>query len=309
MEETLPTPEEQPLPAPPSSFQKIFVGPDGIRAGWGIAIFLLVFAACALILNLVLRYLLHHTPPPKGTPPTIHTMLIGELAAVIFTAIATFVMSRIEKRKFTAYGLGGARRAPMFIIGLFWGFVFISLLVGGLHLTHNITFEPSHEALHAALRYGAAWGACFLLVGFFEEMFTRGYMLWALWRGVGFWWGALILAVAFALMHGKNPGESPVGLFSAGAVGLVLCLSIWYTRSLWWAIGFHAAWDWGQTFFYGASDSGLPTKGSFFIAHPQGNLWMSGGLTGPEGSLLVLPILLLIVLVIYATQHSTPVAD
>jgi uncharacterized protein len=29
--------------------------------------------------------------------------------------------------------------------------------------------------------------------------------------------------------------------------GLLFCLSLRRTGSLWWAVGFHAAWDWGQT--------------------------------------------------------------
>jgi len=314
MDETLPGPPEtsdaspQPIAPPPSPLKKIFIGRDGIRAGWGILIFVAAFVVLLIGLHAFSHHVLHHVPPPKDAPRSLHAILISEILSVVFTAIATWLMSRIEKRPFSAYGLGGTRRFPLFANGLFWGFFFISLLVGALQMTHHISFDPSHATLHTALKYGAVWGAIFLLVGFFEEMFTRGYMLWTLWRGVGFWWGALILGVAFGAMHGKNPGETPVGLISAGAVGFVFCLSIWYTRSLWWAIGAHAAWDWGQTFFYGASDSGLPTKGSFFVAHPQGGALMSGGATGPEGSLLIFPILILMTAVIYLTQrhHAAP---
>ena len=68
---------------------------------------------------------------------------------------------------------------------------------------------------------------------------------------------------------------------------------IYFTRSLWWALGFHAAWDWGESFFWGTSDSGLLVQGHLFDEHPQGALLWSGGPTGPEGSLLVFLILLL----------------
>ena len=97
-----------------------------------------------------------------------------------------------------------------------------------------------------------------------------------------------------------NPGETPVGLFSAGSIGLILCLTLWYTGSLWWALGFHAAWDWGESFFYGTSDSGLLVKGHLFAEHPTGNILWSGGATGPEGaSLLVLPLLAIIALCVW----------
>ncbi len=118
-------------------------------------------------------------------------------------------------------------------------------------------------------------------------------------RGVGFWWGALLFSFLFGFAHNSNPGETPVGLFSAGAIGLVFCLSLWYTGSLWWAVGFHAAWDWGESYFYGTSDSGLIVRGHLFGEHPTGKLLWSGGATGPEGSLLVVPFLIIIVLAMW----------
>ena len=132
----------------------------------------------------------------------------------------------------------------------------------------------------------------FLLTGFVEESIFRGYAQFTLIRGVGFWWGALLLALLFCVTHGYNPGESPVGLFSVDAVSLIFCLSLWYTGSLWWAVGFHSAWDWGQSYFCGTVDSGTIASGHLFRAHPVGSILWSGGATGPEGSILVLPLLL-----------------
>ncbi len=132
----------------------------------------------------------------------------------------------------------------------------------------------------------------FIFTGIFEESLLRGYLQYTLTRGMGFWWGALLMSVLFGAIHGSNKGESPVGLFSAGAAGLVFCLSLWYTGSLWWAIGFHATWDWAQTFFYGTPDSGMVARGHLMSEHPVGPLLWSGGPTGPEGSLYIVPLLL-----------------
>ena len=297
-----------PIITTPNPAKNVFFGPKGLRAGWGMLLFAAIFIGIAQTVGRIVHHL-RHLPPNAHSPVTIHGMLISETFAVLFVFLATYIMSRIEKRPFTSYGLAGTRRLPLFFTGLFWGFAFISLLVGTLHVTHFITFDAGHASLHAALKYGAVWAAIFVLVGFFEEILLRGYLQWTLWRGIGFWWAALILSIAFGAIHGKNPGESPVGLFSAGAVGLVFCLAIWYTRSLWWAIGAHAAWDWGQTFVYGASDSGLPAKGSFLVSHPQGKLWLSGGATGPEGSIFILPTLAVMAVVIYLTLRSHPTVD
>ena len=136
-------------------------------------------------------------------------------------------------------------------------------------------------------------------VGAFEEMIFRGYLQWTLGRGITFWGASLLLAILFGAAHGSNPGESHIGLVSAAMFGLVFSLSIWYTRSLWWAIGFHTAWNWGMTFFYGTPNSGLLAVGHFLSIEPRGAVVMSGGSTGPEGSVLMLPILLLVAFVIY----------
>jgi hypothetical protein len=148
------------------------------------------------------------------------------------------------------------------------------------------------QLLHgsAILKYALAWGLVFLLTAVFEESTLRGYLQFTLTRGIGFWWGALLLSLLFGFAHGTNSGETHVGLLSAAGIGLVTCLSLWYTGSLWWAVGFHAGWDWGQSYFYGTLDSGLAVQGHLLGTHPIGPRLWSGGATGPEGSLLVLPL-------------------
>jgi membrane protease YdiL (CAAX protease family) len=117
----------------------------------------------------------------------------------------------------------------------------------------------------------------------------------------------------FGAMHTGNNGENWVGIFAAAFIGFVFCVSIWATGSAWWAIGCHAAWDWAETYFYGTADSGLVAPGHLLTTSPAGNPLWSGGADGPEGSLLIIPIVLLILawlLVIYrrprAAQISAP---
>ena len=112
----------------------------------------------------------------------------------------------------------------------------------------------------------------------------------------GFWQASWLTCTLFGYIHTFNTGETWIGIFSAAAIGFVFCVSIRLTGSAWWAIGFHAAWDWAQTFFYGTADSGLVPKGHYLTTTPAGAVLWSGGTDGPEGSLLVLPTVLLILL-------------
>jgi membrane protease YdiL (CAAX protease family) len=114
-------------------------------------------------------------------------------------------------------------------------------------------------------------------------------------------------ATFFGFIHTTNTGENWIGIFSAAGIGFVFCVSIWVTGSAWWAIGCHAAWDWAETFFYGTADSGLVPKGHFLTTAPAGNVFWSGGTDGPEGSILIVGILVLFVvalLLIYGRQRA-----
>jgi len=307
-----------PEPTPPSRPANfIFIGPNGLRAGWSLAIFIAIIAALATSLHFavpaVQHYLhpnaVHHADavPTASVPESIRHMAPQELVVLFVTFFATWIMSRIEKRKFGEYGLGGnSRRWPQFFQGLIWGFAVLSTLIAALYFAHDIAFDGRLLHSFAIVKYALVWLVFFLMVGLFEEFFFRGYIQFTLARGIGFggigfWITALLWNFLFGFSHSSNTGESPIGVFAAGAIGIIFCLSLWYTRSLWWAIGFHTTWDWGESYFYGTADSGLLVKGHLFGTHPQGTVLVSGGVTGPEGSWFVLPIMALIIVIIWAT--------
>jgi len=54
--------------------------------------------------------------------------------------------------------------------------------------------------------------------------------------------------MAFGGIHFWNPGENWIGLSGAALIGLFFCLTLRRTGNLWFAVGFHAAWDWGESF-------------------------------------------------------------
>jgi len=141
-----------------------------------------------------------------------------------------------------------------------------------------------------------AVGIAFLWAALFEESLLRGYLPSTLARGVGFWWAAVLLSLAFGATHLPNHGESPIGILSVVGAGLLFCLSLWLTKSLYWAVGLHAGWDWSQSYLYGVPDSGQVASGHLFATHPSGGLIWSGGPTGPEGSVYVLPTMAVIAL-------------
>ena len=315
------TPAETIPPRQTSTLRKIFIGEDGLRAGWSLLIFLAMFFATAYCINAIVHKLYPAVPKDSkamseamGSP---RFMLIGESLQFLLVLLLSWIMSKIEHRPASVYGFGDSRKFSHFFAGLGWGVTCLSLLVLTLWKTGLLVIDGRLLFGSDVVRYGAIWLLGFLLVGLFEEYATRGYVQYTLTRGLagfyrwafktrhsaalGFWTSALILSFLFGFGHKSNPGESPVGLLSAGLVALVFCLSLWRTGSLWWAIGVHASWDWGQSFLYGVADSGLMVQHHLLATHPAGKIILSGGTTGPEGSIFILAILVLLSLIIIFT--------
>ena len=330
-------------PSPHFTARDVFVGPDGLRAGWSI----LLYAALLYTLLLVSSFLLsivksHHTSHPAPTPAAqseaakpsapkpsaaaetaplpAKAVLVGEGVTLLCVILATWIMGRIERRPNTAYGLAGERRTRNFFSGLVWGVALLSLLIFGLRTAGLLAIDQRLLFGRSALGYAAIWFAAFLLVGLLEEYLFRGYLQFTLARGfrgifrwfgapesgsLGFWTSAVMLSFGFGITHKSNAGESPIGLLAAGLIGIVFCLSLWRSGSLCWAIGFHASWDWAQSYLYGVADSGNMIEGHLFATHPIGRIILSGGLTGPEGSLYILPTIGLTAAVILLTLPSS----
>lgn len=223
----------------------------------------------------------------------------GLLLTVIL--IATAVMAAIERRSVWSYGLDGPRALRNFLLGCGWGLVLLSLLLACLATSHH--FAIDQRLLHGGdiLVFGLIWAVVFVGVGIAEESLFRGYLQSTLARIVGFWPAVALLSLAFGLVHLRNQGEVAFGIVVVALGGAVFGLCLRRTGSLWWGIGFHTAWDWGQSFLYGTPDSGYLIQGRLLQSHPIGNPLWSGGAAGPEGSVLIVPVLCMAFVIISLT--------
>jgi uncharacterized protein len=283
---------------PLSLYHRIFIGTQGIRAGWSIGIFLILMIAITFTFDALTLFLFSKINlPGKNTQPFQScafefTWFLGLLGASMYMAF-------LEHKPLISYGLEGTQRIKKFLYGVLSGTVALSILIGALKLCGFLIFDGQNIHGWEVIQYAFGWGLAFFFTGLSEEFFLRGYLQATLTRGIGFWWSASILSIAFGCLHLFNKGESPVGICSAALAGLVFCISLWYLKNLWWAIGFHASWDWAQSYLWGTADSGRLVQGHLFSVHPQGNILWSGGATGPEGSLIVIPLLLVIALLMW----------
>jgi membrane protease YdiL (CAAX protease family) len=229
-----------------------------------------------------------------------------------FTVVfgAALIMAQIEGRSPGAYGLplSGA------FVKLFWqgcliGLVEISALVGLIAAFGGYSF--GNIALHGKelMRWGILWAVFFVFVGLFEEFTFRGYTQYTLAGSIGFWPAAVVLSCSFGAVHLGNPGEGWVGAAGVVTIGLIFAFALRRTGNLWLVVGWHASFDFGETFLYSVPNSGLVFEGHLSNASLHGAKWLTGGTVGPEGSVfsfLTMGILALAIHLLFPAKKPEP---
>lgn len=305
-----------PLPTPPApnSLRQIFVGPSGIRAGWRFLIFVAVMAVLAvffgaIIFNVPAIVRLQRSVPKGTMTPALN--ITYELTMICAVFFATFVMSQIEKGRFSSYGipLKGAF-GKLFWQGVVWGLAAETVEILLIYALRGFSFGTLALAGRTLAQYAVVWAFAFLLVGINEEFTFRGYAQFTLATGMGFWPSAVLLSALFGGLHLFNPGEGWVGGLSVVMFGLFACFTLKRTGNLWFAIGFHAATDYAETFIYSVPDSGYLATGHLLNSTFHGPRWLTGGSIGPEGSVFVFVVLGLAFLIfswLYPEKRETVV--
>jgi membrane protease YdiL (CAAX protease family) len=298
----------QPSSHPTFGLRSIVVGPNGLRAGWRVLMFITLFAV------LLGGFVLIRAGGPEAfreqyrnqnqSQITITPLLMGgsEAITLLVLCVAALVMGKIEHRKFGEYGLP-LRLALRkdFWVGSLTGFLAISGTLLTMFLLHG--FRVTGLALHgtAILSSLFGWAIAFLLVGLVEEFLFRGYIQYTLTSGIGFWPAAFVISGLFGLGHFFNSHENAVGSEAVVLFGLLLCLFLRRTGNLWCAVGFHLGYDWGQM-FYGVPDSGIVPYHNLLNSTLSGPQWLTGGMVGPEASFLT-PLALLVVALIFSRYY------
>ena len=276
-----------------NKFAYVFYNDHGLRAGWRLLIYCGMIFALVAGVGLIARRL--SPGQPKNLPSSDFTrtiiQAIGELILFLVLLFLAWIMSKIERRSVGVYGLPLQRSAiSCFVRGyFFWGFLPLALLLIVLRALRAFYFGNLSALNSQIIGWGVLWFFFFLLVGLFEEFSLRGYFLYTLADGIGFWPAAIIQAILFARAHMGNGGETRVGIIATGVFALFAAATLWRTGNLWLAVGAHAGWDWGQSYFFGVNDSGFQAPGHLLNPHlAQGPDWLTGGSVGPEGSVITL---------------------
>jgi membrane protease YdiL (CAAX protease family) len=290
-------------PSPKRPFLKnVFLSPDEprLRAGWRLAIqtvMLIVFSFCAGI-PISLLALIPGIDLSGGW-----FLALNQAVEVIAITASVFLARRfIDKRSISSLGLKFDRWTALDIVAgvliTFFMMGFIYLIQWGLGWLTFDGFAWETDSLLTVLGGTLGMFAVFIVVGWNEELLSRGYHLQTIASGLNLFWGVVLSSTVFGVLHLGNPNAtwiSAAGIFFAG---LFLAYGYITTRQLWLSIGLHLGWNFFEGVVFGFPVSGLDIYRLIRITVHGPELW-TGGPFGPEAGLVVLPGLLLGAALIY----------
>lgn len=181
----------------------------------------------------------------------------------------------------------------------------------GLLLMGSLMAVMALSGLYAITWVGLVpvWGGLSLAVqaAVTEELWMRALLFRLLWRTFGPFPAFALSALVFGALHLANPGATIVAGATVTLAGLMFCALYALTGRLWVPIGFHLAWNFAQSSLFGASVSGgdLGSSVARSTARDATGAWLTGGVFGPEGSVLALLLISLVTIGALVLVHLT----
>jgi hypothetical protein len=151
--------------------------------------------------------------------------------------------------------------------------------------------------------FGAA--IIFIIAAAAEEILFRGYPLQTMMRALPFLAAVIPSSVLFAYVHLDNPNVSWGFTFiNTTLAGFWLAVAYLRTRSLWFPLGLHWAWNWTMGALLGLPVSGITslTRAPLFRATDTGPAWLTGGAYGIEGGAACTAALIISTIFIWKTK-------
>jgi hypothetical protein len=234
-----------------------------------------------------------------------------EAVNLIVGLICTSLFMVAERKGLGDYGLPlrrafGANTGEGFIAGIAMaGAVAVGMyFLGGMQI-HGLALTGQ-----ALVLSGLAWLGANVLVGLAEEVWFRAYFLQSLWKSIGFWPASIVIAAIFAALHYFfKEGENIWDVITLVSISMMLCYSVKRTGTLWFAVGFHIAFDFMQFFVIGTPNGNAIPWGRMLDVTFNGPAWLTGGVLGTEASFLMYPAIALLWLYIWARHKPASVVE
>ena len=222
---------------------------------------------------------------------TVTLLVITAIAYAPMLAILVLFRQVIDRKSFFSLGLHWSRSAGrQLIAGLLTGAGAVVGLFEMLVLTGDVRvrgWAVSDKSLVTIALILLAYLLLFAVQSSAEEIVCRGYLLQTVMEVWKPWVSVTVISLFFGALHLFNPGASVIGFLQNVLIGVVFSLAYLKTRSLWFPIGMHIAWNFTLGTVVSLPVSGIETF-RLLNVEAVGSPLMTGGKYGLEASLLTL---------------------
>lgn len=298
--------------------KQVFINPVGrLRSGWRLLIFVLVFLLLSILLGSAAKMgsqLATRLTPSRGLAHYLEN-LIFRLVLLVAALGAGYICTRwLEGLPWRALGLSPHPRwLRDFLIGSLLGIASLALATAIATAGGGLSFTISSR--DALLQVGQTLifsAVLFILAALFEEALFRGYPLQTLTRAGLIAFGVLVTSIAFAAVHMENPNfKAGLPILNLLFAGVWLAVAYLRTRSLWFPLGVHWAWNWALGSLFGLPVSGITDLAPHPLLHgiDLGPAWLTGGSYGIEGGLACTITLIVSTVFIWRTRLVSATPD
>lgn len=291
------------------TLRQVFINDAGrLRSGWRLLVFVLTFIAIFFLVTSLVRfaYVVAVIVFPQAA-------LINNLQNLLFRSIllfctlaAAYICTRwLEDLPWRAIGLslhsGWLREL---LIGSVVGIGSMAIAVAIAAAAGGLRFSISTASSQVAKTLIVSCGV-FIVAALFEEAMFRGYPLQTLTRARLAWLGVLVTSAVFAAGHLQNPNAGrALATLNTFLAGVWLAIAFLRTRSLWFPLGVHWAWNWALGSLFGLPVSGLTrlAPNPLLRGTDLGPSWLTGGAYGIEGGVACTVALVISTIFIWRTK-------
>jgi hypothetical protein len=288
--------------------KQVFVGPDGkLRAIWRAAIF--YAAGTWLVFPLVDRALALISESAHLSPGlTAGNTALSESANFLTALVCTGAFALYERRRIDSYGLPVTRAFSWQTFeGAAAGVIMAGAVALGMITLGGMQIKGLASSGSALAFFALAWLGANICVGIAEEFWFRSYLQQTLWKSIGFWPATTVIALIFTAEHYFfKQGENIWDVITLVSLSMLLSYTMLRTGALWFAVGFHIAFDYMQLFVIGTPNGSQFPVGRLLDVRFSGPAWLTGGVLGTEASFLMYPAIALLWLYVWWRYRASP---
>lgn len=291
------------------TLRQVFINDAGrLRSGWRLLVFVLTFIAIFFLVTSLVRlaYVVAVIVFPQAALNNNLQNLLFRSILLFCTLAAAYICTRwLEDLPWRAIGLslhsGWLREL---LIGSVVGIGSMAIAVAIAAAAGGLRFSISTASSQVAKTLIVSCGV-FIVAALFEEAMFRGYPLQTLTRARLAWLGVLVTSAVFAAGHLQNPNAGrALATLNTFLAGVWLAIAFLRTRSLWFPLGVHWAWNWALGSLFGLPVSGLTrlAPNPLLRGTDLGPSWLTGGAYGIEGGVACTVALVISTIFIWRTK-------